>query len=79
MAQEKLKIVLKDFEGKAVLELNSEVPLPHPYMVYQGRLFVSSRDDLNTYLERSFCVFFNQNTPPSRSQKLSPFGAAPHQ
>lgn len=57
---QKVKITLKDFEGKVVLAWDDDAPLPFAYLFHNERLFVSSRDDMNTLLERSYCVFLTE-------------------
>lgn len=54
---EKVKVVLRDFKGETVIELSVPGGLPFPYLFYQSRLFVSSRDEANVLLERSYCIF----------------------
>ena len=51
------KVKLKDFDGKVVFEMNLKEPLTFPYLFWQNRLFVTSRDESAVLLERSYHVF----------------------
>lgn len=63
---QRIKIIARDFEGKFVFEMNVEAPIPYPYLFFQDRLFVMSRDEPNVLLERSYCVFKNSEPPKPR-------------
>lgn len=51
---------LKDFGGKVVFDFNMKKPLAFSYMFWKNRLFVTSRDDSNILLERSYHVFMEK-------------------
>jgi len=53
-------VKLHDFGGKVVFEMNLKNPLAFPYLFWEGRLFVTSRDNPLIYLERSYHVFMEQ-------------------
>lgn len=55
-------VVLKDFEGKIVKEMNLARPLPFAYVFYMDDLFVVSRDEPNVLLQRSYCIWV-ENPP----------------
>ena len=54
MAEEKVIVKLKSFEGDVIYELKLKVPLQFPYLLWKDRLFVNSRDEANVMLERSY-------------------------
>lgn len=53
------KIKLKDFNGDVVYEMTLKAPLSFPYLFWDSRLFVTSRDEQGTLLERSYHVFMD--------------------
>ena len=52
----KFNVKLKNFDGAVEFDLNLDDPLQFAYVFLNGRLFVTSRDDVNTLLERSYHV-----------------------
>jgi hypothetical protein len=55
-----INVKLKDFGGEVVFEMNLKAPLAFPYLFWENRLFVTSRDNPHIYLERSYHVFMER-------------------
>jgi hypothetical protein len=55
-----INVKLRDFGGEVVFEMNLKDSLSFPYLFWDGRLFVTSRDNPHIYLERSYHVFMEQ-------------------
>jgi hypothetical protein len=55
-----INVKLHDFGGKVVFEMNLKDPLNFAYLFWEGRLFVTSRDNPLICLERSYHVFMEQ-------------------
>lgn len=67
----KIQIRLVDLEGNICFQSMFFEPLPLAYMMWGGRLFVTSRDDRNVYLERRYLVLTNKiPTPEQGSFKI---------
>ena len=55
-------IELRTLGGEVLFEMNLEAPLPFPYVFWNERLFVMSKDDPGILLERSYCMWVDE--PP---------------
>lgn len=64
----KFEIKLKDFDGKQVMLLRLMEPLPFPYLFWNQRLFVTSKDEPGVLLERSYMVYMHN--PPAASDTI---------
>ena len=53
-------VKLKDFGGEVVCEICLKDPLPFPYLFWNQRLFVTSRDDARILLERRYHLFIGE-------------------
>jgi hypothetical protein len=71
--EKKVQLFFRDFDGQVILEFRVSAPLPFPYVFHEGRLFVASKDDENTYLERSYCVYTNMPLPEKLIDKVRQF------
>jgi hypothetical protein len=56
-----INVKLRDFGGEVVFEMNLKEHLNFPYLFWDGRLFVTSRDNPLIFLERSYHVFMEQS------------------
>jgi hypothetical protein len=64
-----VKVELRDFEGKVVRTLQSSTPLAFPYLLWKNQLFVTSKDNVNIYLQRSFYLLMDHKDEVPASDK----------
>jgi hypothetical protein len=54
---------LKDMDGKVIHTFQMGEPLQFPYLIFNKKLYVTSRDEVGVLLERSYHVLMMQEAP----------------